>query len=104
MNRHPLRGYLDQLKSRVTGGNPTQNCYSYAEVPDWAIRQAMEVHGELVDALTEIAKAKGPFKRDRLAHAEATIEHMVETANRAIAHARLEREAAVQREEGVGRG
>lgn len=35
-------------------------------------------------ALEEIAKAEGPYKRDQLAHAEATIEHMQKIAQAAL--------------------
>lgn len=39
---------------------------------------------ELEKALEEVALAEGPYSRDRLTHAENTIEAMVEIAERAI--------------------
>ena len=35
---------------------------------------------ELLDGLSEITKREGPYKIDRLAHAESTIEHMAQIA------------------------
>jgi hypothetical protein len=61
------------------------NAYSYAEVPDWALRQAVDAHDALVEALREIAKAEGPYAVDRLQHAMNTIENMVAIAEAALA-------------------
>jgi hypothetical protein len=42
-------------------------------------------HDALVEALREIAKAEGPYARDRLQHAENTVESMVAIAEAALA-------------------
>jgi hypothetical protein len=40
------------------------NAYSYAEVPDWALRQAVDAHDALVEALREIAELGGFYRSD----------------------------------------
>jgi hypothetical protein len=42
-------------------------------------------HDALVEALREIAKAEGPYARDRLQHAQNTIEHVIAIAEAALA-------------------
>jgi hypothetical protein len=59
--KSPIRHYLNELKGRQTGRDHMQgNAYSYAEVPDWALRQAVDAHDALVEALREIAAGAVP--------------------------------------------
>ena len=49
------------------------------------VNKTEEQNAALVEALEEINKAEGPYSRNRLTHAEATIAHMVLVASQALA-------------------
>ena len=51
------------------------------------IVRAVNNHGDLLEALENIAKAEGPYSRDSLTHAENVIEAMVKLATAAIRQA-----------------
>ena len=81
-----LAHYLTQLKGRSTGQDKWGNAHAYAEVPDWALRQALEREARLVETLEYIADEESVwrFKRDPLEHARSVVDEMRDMARAAL--------------------